>query len=183
MEPDSKSGLLKNKKLIGGLVVFLVAIPLIVGGFALFQKNSQKNNPQVLAANQVNDILVKVGKLIDIPDETPTVATVSDVTKLQSQEFFAKAQNGDKVIIFPNAKKAILYRPSTDKIVEVALYNPPVVTPQVSQEVATPVPTKPISLRDLVKPSNKPSLSVSPSPKPSGAETSPTPTISPTQEP
>lgn len=55
-------------------------------------------------------------------DETPTIATVSDITKLQGQPFFAKAQNGDKVYVYSNAKKAILYRPSENKIIEETTY-------------------------------------------------------------
>jgi hypothetical protein len=51
------------------------------------------------------------------------VATVSDASKLQSQQFFAKAQNGDKVLIFTNAKRAVLYRPSTNKVIEYAPVN------------------------------------------------------------
>lgn len=68
----------------------------------------------------VDDSLVaKIGNLIELPDEEPTIATVSDVTQLKDQEFFANAQNGDKVLIFQKSGKAILYRPSTEKIIEV----------------------------------------------------------------
>jgi hypothetical protein len=126
----------------------------------------------------VDDILEKVGKLIDIPNETPTVATVSDVTKLTGQEFFAKAQNGDKVIIFPKAQKAILYRPGTNKIIEVAFYSPPADTPAVTQAVATPAPTQSISLKDLVKePSGTPRPSASPVPTSSTTRVSPSPAV------
>ena len=55
---------------------------------------------------------------MELPQEVPTVATVSDVSKLKNQAFFANAKNGDKVLIYQNAKKAILYRPSSNKIVE-----------------------------------------------------------------
>lgn len=79
------------------------------------KKASGANNQEVVA------ILEKVGMLIDLPtDEEPTVATVTDKEKLKEQKFFAKAENDDKVIIFVKAQKAILYRPSTNKIIEVA---------------------------------------------------------------
>jgi hypothetical protein len=53
-------------------------------------------------------------------DEQPTLATVSDVTKVRDQPFFTHAQNGDQVLVYTQTRKAILYRPSADRIVEVA---------------------------------------------------------------
>lgn len=69
-------------------------------------------------------LVIAVGKLAQLPvDEKPTVATVMDATKLKGQAFFAKAANGDKVLIFTQAQKAYLYRPSTNKIIEIAPFN------------------------------------------------------------
>lgn len=66
-----------------------------------------------------NLLLTKLKSIIQIPDETPSIATVSDKNALKKQQaFFALAENGDKVIVFPQAKKAILFRPSTNKIIE-----------------------------------------------------------------
>jgi len=39
---------------------------------------------------------------------------------LADQGFFKSAENGDKVLIFVNAGKAILYRPTLNKVVDVA---------------------------------------------------------------
>jgi hypothetical protein len=50
------------------------------------------------------------------------VATVKDVESLRSKDpFFAKAANGDKVIQFD--REALLYRPSSDKIVRLGPSN------------------------------------------------------------
>lgn len=80
--------------------------------------------PATKSANQTNEayeLVTKVGKLIELPSgETPTIATVTDVTKVKDQAFFVNAQNGDKLLIYPQAKKAILYRPSTNKVINVA---------------------------------------------------------------
>lgn len=59
--------------------------------------------------------------IMELPqDEQPTVATVLDKDKLKDQGFFVKAENGDKVVIYSKARKAILYRESAKKIIEVA---------------------------------------------------------------
>ncbi len=80
--------------------------------------------PQLAAQEDTNKLLERVGRLIVLPvGEEPTIATVSDPEKLKDQAFFAQAQIGYKVLIYANAKKAILYDPSEDKIVEVAPVN------------------------------------------------------------
>jgi hypothetical protein len=81
----------------------------------------QQNDPAAQLKKDNQELITKVGKLIILPiDEDPTVATVSDLNKLQGQPFFAKAQLGDKVLIYTKAKKAILYRPSSNQIIELA---------------------------------------------------------------
>lgn len=79
------------------------------------------NNPQAAAAEEVKALTTKLGELMDLPqDEEPTLATVLEKDKLADQPFFAKAENGDKVFIYAKSLKAILYRPSINKIIEFA---------------------------------------------------------------
>jgi hypothetical protein len=71
--------------------------------------------------------IARVRRHIMLPtNETPTLAIVSNVEALKSQAFFANAKNGDKVLVYTNAKKAYLYDPIADVIVEVG---PIVITP------------------------------------------------------
>ena len=80
-------------------------------------------------------------------------------SKLKAQPFFAKAQDYDQVLIFEKAKKAILYRPSTNKLIEVAVYKSPAGASSPSGEVAgtavtptsKPTPTKGVSLFQLLQ--------------------------------
>jgi len=86
------------------------------------QVNNLNANPQVAVEKQTQSLITSVGKLITLPtDETPTVAEVSNAAQAKQQSaFFANAQNGDKVLMYVKAGEAILYRPSTNKIILVA---------------------------------------------------------------
>uniref|UniRef100_A0A7C4R7W8 Uncharacterized protein n=1 Tax=candidate division CPR3 bacterium TaxID=2268181 RepID=A0A7C4R7W8_UNCC3 len=99
-------------------IVFVAAIGSTV---YLFTENKKiKQDPNIIAKQETNQLVNKVGKLMDLPsDETPSIATVTDKEKLKDQPFFAKSENGDKVLIYAKTKTAILYRPSTDKIITV----------------------------------------------------------------
>ncbi len=81
-----------------------------------------KNGLEVQA--ETDALIAEVGKLYALPtDEKPTVATITDVDKLKDQPFFKSAKNGDKVLIYTNANKAILYRPQEKRIIEVGSVN------------------------------------------------------------
>jgi len=107
----------------------ILVLTILLGGGYLFAKSTAKHTPtagqlalptpQPTMAPQVRGLINTIAKKTTLPeDETPNVATVSDVNKLQNQPFFAKAKNGDKVLIYILSKKAILYRPSTGQIIQ-----------------------------------------------------------------
>ncbi len=111
--------------------IILALVVIAAGVFAYQQSQSVKvaqqqleelkKNPQQATEAETKTLLDNVAKLIDgLPAEQPTIATVTDLAPLKDQPFFANAQVGDKVLIYSQAKKAILYRPSTNKIVEIA---------------------------------------------------------------
>lgn len=115
-----------------GRLAFEILLVLLVIGLGLWSwtlysdKQNLENqvaklnaNPQIVAQKQSQELIAKVGKLMDLPqNESPTIATVSDANAARKQSvFFTNAQNGDKVLMYVKAGEAILYRPSTNKIV------------------------------------------------------------------
>jgi hypothetical protein len=59
-----------------------------------------------------------------LPNETPTIATISDPEKLKDQAFFAQARaQAIKSLSILKLHKAILWRPSINKVIEVAPLN------------------------------------------------------------
>lgn len=138
----------KNKKvLIGGaaaLFVILASLPSIYFYRQYQQAQLQITNPTAAAQEDAAATIIAVGKLMQLPSgETPTVAIVQDITKLRDQTFFSTAKNGDKVLIYTVSRKAIIYRPSTNKIIDVAPVNlgAGTATGSAQQTTTTPVPT------------------------------------------
>lgn len=51
--------------------------------------------------------------------EKPSLmATVTDTSALKTP-FLKEAKNGDKIIVYEKARRVIIYRPSTDRIVDI----------------------------------------------------------------
>ncbi len=119
----NKPHMTKHKFL--NMVMFLILLVAIaLSGYFYYKLHNLQKNTQEGVKKEVKDILGKVAKLYLIPTgEEPTVATVSDPVKLKDQSFFSEAQKDDKVLIFSQAGKAVLYRPSIDKIIEVTSIN------------------------------------------------------------
>lgn len=108
-------------------VYFLVIAVLASGASAYYfynEASALKKDPNKVAREDTEKLVAQVGRLIVLPEgETPTVATVSDPEKLKDQPFFARAKKGDKVLIYTNTRKALLYDVENKKIVEVAPIN------------------------------------------------------------
>jgi hypothetical protein len=70
---------------------------------------------------QVQEFLDKLQSIALVPlDEAPTLATIVDISKLREEAFFKNAEIDDKLFVYQQAQLAILYRPSVEKIVNMA---------------------------------------------------------------
>jgi hypothetical protein len=160
----------ENEGGIGNIIVKILPYILMIALGALGGIYTAQQKPEwfglskgtAAAQAEVNATIAKVGKLIALPtDEQPTVATVTDASKVKDQPFFADAENGDVVLIYTKAQKAILYRPSSNIIVEVGAVNL-----NNSQAVASPSPSATPSGKTKVKATPAESPVESPSPTP-----------------
>lgn len=82
---------------------------------------SSPQEQQELAKKEVQSLVAKIGKLIILPtDEEPTVATVTDADALKSEQpFYKDAVNGNKVVIYMQAKKAVIFDETKNILVNV----------------------------------------------------------------
>ncbi len=111
---------LKTKVIVRFLFTIILFL-LVFIGWKYFYPDKGKVDMLDVAERERVEIIAKVGAHIVLPkDEVPTLATVSDPEQLKKYPFFTNAEKGDKVLIYSLAKKAILYRPIGDKIVEIA---------------------------------------------------------------
>jgi hypothetical protein len=127
-EPEQETETIKTSNPMKKVLVTLgLVVVLGASGAAAYyykQYDDLKKNPNKVSQDQTSATIAAIGKLIQLPEgEQPTVATVTDPAKLKDQSFFAHASVGDKVLVYTQAKKAILYNPGSNKIVEVAPVN------------------------------------------------------------
>ncbi len=114
----------RTPKIVTGVLIILLLVMVIVAFSFYSQWRDLKENPQKIAQKESRDLIAKISQLMVLPEgEEPVIATVTDPERLKDQVFFTKAKKGDKVLIYTNAKKAILYDPVANKIVEVAPLN------------------------------------------------------------
>lgn len=129
-------------------VIVVLSILLVgalsVAGYFYYQ---YQHTPEKINAQEIADLVKTIGAVLELPTgETPTLATVSDKSKLENQPFFKNAENGDKVLIFADAGKAVLYRPGTKKIIDVTSVSLNTqkdtnATPNTNQSVPASTPT------------------------------------------
>ncbi len=124
--PSSRSSSKKHRR-GGGLFTFLLLVAVIALSYGYYTKDSELKllkNPQAKAASdqkEIDKVLAQVSKLMILPkDESPQVLTINDAAAaIKQQPVFAGSVNGDKVLVYQKAAKAIVYSPSRNIIVAV----------------------------------------------------------------
>lgn len=120
----------KHRSIIGVSLLLLVVAAMAVWAKPGSYNGASREGTQ--SESEVAQVVRAVGKTLLLPEEVPTLATVSDPSQLKDQPFFAQALEGDKVLIYPGARKAILWRPSTKKVIEISSLNIATSTAEVS---------------------------------------------------
>jgi len=132
------------------IVATLFLLACIPSAFLFVKYRQSESKLKSLASapkDQNAKVLSEVGKLIQLPQgETPTIATVTDKEKLTNQPFFTNAKNGDIILIYTKAKKAILFDPIAKKIIDVAPLSISSPSPSLASPSSTLAPLKTILL-------------------------------------
>lgn len=100
------------------LIISYVLVALIVWQIQsrLLMREEKNQNPSEL---EVRALVEKLSAIMLVPqDELPQMITIEDAANLsKTQSFLANIKDGDKVFIYQSDKRAIIYRPSENKIV------------------------------------------------------------------
>lgn len=116
---------IKGRRMPVKILTWVIGAVIILGlagaaGYFFWQYNSLKNNPNAAAQETTKRLVGEVGKLYALPGgEDPTIAQVQDKDKLKDQSFFSKSENGDYILIYTNAKLALLYREKNNQLINV----------------------------------------------------------------
>ncbi len=105
-----------KRVMFGVLAICAVMLTVYFGKQFYLNLNSRNFDNQT-------SLLSKVSQLVEVPEEEPKIVTVTNADLLKDKTFFKEAKIGDKLLIFSLNKKAVLYRPSTNKIVSIAPLN------------------------------------------------------------
>ena len=138
-DPESKSFKPKTSKvkrritrrgLATALCTLLLLASVGYNAYQYLQIQDYRKNPTKAAQEEQARITELVRKHYQIPtystkdgdkdvtkEDTPQIATITDITKMKGQTFFDKAQNGDFIVVFPNTRLALIYREKSDQIV------------------------------------------------------------------
>ena len=130
---------------MGGIVALIL---VLAGTSAYFGYGYYRltTDPDERNREETQKIVKELSKIMLVPsDPVPILATVSDKEQLTDQPFFKYAQNGDKVIIFPSEMEAVLYRPSTKKIIIISALTPEALSAPVPKKAAVETKTTAIT--------------------------------------
>ena len=110
-------------------VLLLAVIAWLVHGYITTKNQLEKQKNSPAAQTPTQQTISKVSALVDVPtSETPTLANISNADALRklskfNASFFADAKNGDVLLVYTKNNKAIVYRPSTNKIIASGPYD------------------------------------------------------------
>ena len=121
MEPQNNTA---KKSRLTIILVILIIMALVFSGVYFNKYRKLTQDPNKENAAKISELIQKVGKIIDLPTgENPVMATITDTAPLANNPFFAHAKIGDQVLLYAASKKAYLYDPKANLLIEVASLN------------------------------------------------------------
>lgn len=103
---------------VGAVIMGMVGIWYYHSVKTELQQTLSGQNQQQKILQEKQETVAALKNLILVPDEEPVIATITDGEYLaKTSNFYKDAQKGDLLVLFPQAKKAFIYRPSSKVLV------------------------------------------------------------------
>lgn len=94
------------------VIICIVAVSASIIFFAKYRK------AQDTGQAQQKKLIAKIAEAIELPQSDPTVVTVTDKEKLTNKALASRVHNQDMLLIYGPAKRIIIYRPSSEKVID-----------------------------------------------------------------
>lgn len=114
-------------------LISVIGVAVLIGGgyFGWTKYQEMYNSPAAqeqaaveAAEKEKKEVLDKLSKLMVLPEGDPVLFKVSDKDQMrQQQAFFKDTENEDILLVFQQSSKAVIFRPSTNVIVNVGPIN------------------------------------------------------------
>jgi hypothetical protein len=121
--------LLKNlKQKLIYILVFLIISGTIASAYYYYDRYSQASKQLTALKSQAPNsppdenakIIAAVTKLVELPQTPPDgIGQITDKNQYKNLVFYNEIVNGDYLLIYVQANKAVIYRPSTNKLVNI----------------------------------------------------------------
>lgn len=113
----------RNWKILANVLMMLFFLGLAaMGGYFWWQYKKVSQNSKAVSiapsSDEVEMLAAKIKVFMELPQEKPILGTFANQEKLTDQSLFSNSQEGDKVLIYIQSQKAILYRPSSNQVIE-----------------------------------------------------------------
>ncbi len=113
-------------KIIIALLAVILIVCVVSLGFLWRKLGILEAEAPLSPEAELAQVIAEVGNSLALPgDEQPKLLTLSDeeLIAVKGEPFFANALPGDKLLIYQNNSKAVIWRPSSRKIIEASIIN------------------------------------------------------------
>jgi len=101
----------------------ILIVLFIISAFGFFELGSSmvyRTHPGLYTQDRADRTLQNISALIQLPRGAPTMVVINNASSAKKiQPFLVNADDGDILIVYKSAGEAILYRPSTNKLISV----------------------------------------------------------------
>lgn len=109
----------KRRRYIKLIPWLLILILIIVSVFLWYEYSQAKQKLNTTSVSYNQQLTLQLSRLIQIPNTKPVILTLKNANNVKKIAFYSSAKNGDIVFEWTKDNEYILYRPSTNKIINI----------------------------------------------------------------